>query len=652
MLPFSFVDRLRYLIERQFVKGAHYQLLVVAAFIALISLIGGWLAWPSAPEGGTLADSVWWAFLRLTDPGYLGDDEGTWRRIVSTALTVSGYVVFLGALVAIMTRWLIDMMVKLEQGLTPVTVSEHIVILGWTNRTIPLIQEILDTSGGIQRLLRARETKRLRLVILADEINADRVQELREIPLIRRSMSNIILRSGTALQPEDLDRVACLQAAVVLIPGRNQVGNELLTGDVETIKALLTLQAQAHLRGTPPPYVVAEIADMRKLNILQRAYSGPLEVVASDAMVSRLFAQSLIHPGMPELFGEVMTVHDGNEFYIRSTDNCVGQTLGEIGRHAPQAILCGLMRPHGDSWRTWLNAPTDELIRQGDKIVMLARDYAHAEPQASTEQPLRPLQRSVRQAKPVVGGLRRLLILGWNRRVPALIHELAGYADYRFEVHVVAVVEPSQRTTEINAYSELTARVSCQHTQADYMVEGALRELLGQRFDSVLLLSSDRMDSGEEADARAMVGYLVVDELLRERSHKPQILLELSDPANESLVVRKRGESIVSPMILSHLMAQIAQRRELGLMFEELFTTGGAEVTFRKTTDYSMQSVTTFADLEAVIALQGETALGVYRSKTDEDGRRLHLNPPRDQPLRLQVNDQLVVLTTLPEAQD
>ena len=51
MLPFSFVDRLRYLVERQFIKGAHYQLLVVAAFIALISLIGGWLAWPSAPEG-------------------------------------------------------------------------------------------------------------------------------------------------------------------------------------------------------------------------------------------------------------------------------------------------------------------------------------------------------------------------------------------------------------------------------------------------------------------------------------------------------------------------------------------------------------------------------------------------------------------------
>ncbi|WVM93237.1 hypothetical protein ULG90_04195 [Halopseudomonas pachastrellae] len=47
MLPFSFVDRLRYVVERQFIKGAHYQLLVVAAFIALISLVGGWLVYPA-----------------------------------------------------------------------------------------------------------------------------------------------------------------------------------------------------------------------------------------------------------------------------------------------------------------------------------------------------------------------------------------------------------------------------------------------------------------------------------------------------------------------------------------------------------------------------------------------------------------------------
>jgi len=63
--------------------------------------------------------------------------------------------------------------------------------------------------------------------------------------------------------------------------------------------------------------------------------------------------------------------------------------------------------------------------------------------------------------------------------------------------------------------------------------------------------------------------------------------------------------------------------------------------------DYPMQSVTTFADLEAVVALQGDTALGIYRAKADAEGRRLQLNPPRDKPLRLADGDQLVVLATL-----
>ena len=141
---------------------------------------------------------------------------------------------------------------------------------------------------------------------------------------------------------------------------------------------------------------------------------------------------------------------------------------------------------------------------------------------------------------------------------------------------------------------------------------------------------------------------MAVDELLKERTRRPQLLLELSDPANEELVVRNRSESIISPMILSHLMAQIAQRRELGLVFEELFTVGGAEILYRNISDYPMQSVATFADLEAVAGLQGETALGVYRFTPDVEGRRLQLNPARDVPLKLQVGDQLVILTTLP----
>ena len=43
MLPFRIVDRIKFVVERQLVKGAGFQLLVVGGFIGLISLIGGLL---------------------------------------------------------------------------------------------------------------------------------------------------------------------------------------------------------------------------------------------------------------------------------------------------------------------------------------------------------------------------------------------------------------------------------------------------------------------------------------------------------------------------------------------------------------------------------------------------------------------------------
>src|SRR5690606_7794786 len=80
----------------------------------------------------SLPDAIWWAFLRLTDPGYLGDDAGAFRRTVSTFVTVAGYVLFMGSLIAIMTQWLRQRMLQLERGLTPIAMRDHILLLGWT----------------------------------------------------------------------------------------------------------------------------------------------------------------------------------------------------------------------------------------------------------------------------------------------------------------------------------------------------------------------------------------------------------------------------------------------------------------------------------------------------------------------------------------
>lgn len=645
MLPFRLIDRLKFIVERQLVKGAGFQLLVVGVFIGLISLIGGLLV---VPQGGDFEDpgsAIWWAFLRLTDPGYLGDDVGTWQRFVSTLLTISGYVVFMGTLVAILTRWLIAKMADLERGLTPVTLKNHIVVLGWTSQTLPLLSELLGSSGRMRRFLEKHDAQKLNLVVLSEDASAAQVHELRTEPGIGRRSRQVILRSGSAIQPDALHRVACLDAAAVIVPSAAHEAGSLVTSDVETVKALLSIAAQAKQLAAPLPFVVAEIQDVRKLPVIERAYPGAVEVVAGDATISRLMVQNILHPGLSEIYNELLTAGEGNEIYVRGGETMAGLSLGELASARPDAIVLGLLRPRGNAWDIHLLAPSDTRIAPEDRVVLMARFYAETDPD-----PKKPALPAYERGAPVRHDrqpdeqVHRVLILGWNRRVPSLVAELASYRHKRFQVDLVSVVPPAERDRAIDQYVGANSEVHCRHIEADYMVEGELRRVNPAAYDTVILLSSDRLASGEEADARAMVGYLQLEDILAESTGSPQLIMELSDPDNRNLLDGHRSEMLISPMILSHVLAQVALRRELRVVLDELFTVGGAEIQFRDPADYPLPASATFQVLEKIVAAQGEQALGIYRARANASGRHLQLNPARGDYLELQPGDRLVVL--------
>ncbi|MFW5742398.1 MAG: hypothetical protein ACOC2D_03910 [Spirochaetota bacterium] len=103
------------------------------------------------PARFALPDSIWWGFLRLADPGYLGDDVGARIRVLSTALTVAGYVVFLGALIAILTQWLSRTMCSLEAGTAEYGGRNHIVLVGVINRTSVIVQQLLSRPRRVRR---------------------------------------------------------------------------------------------------------------------------------------------------------------------------------------------------------------------------------------------------------------------------------------------------------------------------------------------------------------------------------------------------------------------------------------------------------------------------------------------------------------------
>ncbi len=645
-------QRFQFFLERQFIKGVQYQLLFVAAFIGLISIVGALLIWPVADADEGAGEVLWWAFLRLTDPGYLGDDEGFWRRVISTILTVAGYVVFLGSLVAIITTWLNRKIRSLEQGLTPVVAKNHFVILGWTNRSIHIAAELYSSEGRLHRFLRSRGTRSFQLIILADDVNPDRVQELKDHPVIGNQAHEIIFRSGQAIDQEHLKRVDSAHASAIILPSATAPENKLLTPDIQTIKALLSLSVEvAALPFDKRPYVVAEMQDNSKIKAAYRAYDGPLEIISGDGIMSRLLAQNLRHPGLSTVYNQLLAQNFRSNIFARNYPEWEGKPHSHWRARFPRALVMGVVRPQGNGFQPMLNIPDEFILKKGDRIILMARTAEDIQPEdapsASAEM---KSDQEARTQHPIstVSRRKKILLLGWNHHVPALLYELGTYPGEQYEITVASLRPLDERKQELQGIELNPNRVHLNQIEADYVKESEIRRLEPQKYDKIVMAGSDRLAEEEEADARTIVGYILLKEVLKEYQAKPQVIMELADPSNQGLIRRFQTEVIIGPIILSHLLAQMALRRELYSVYNELFTVGGAEIVFRDSYNYQLETgPTTFAEVEERIKRFGETVLGYFLPSSDTSERpSFKLPTHRHQRIHLDETIQWVVLTS------
>ena len=114
--------------------------------------------------------------------------------------------------------------------------------------------------------------------------------------------------------------------------------------------------------------------------------------------------------------------------------------------------------------------------------------------------------------------------------------------------------------------------------------------------------------------ARLLV-HLVLRNVLDGSVHKPEILVDLLDSDNMALFEDYDTEVLITPLIASHVLAQVALRRELNVVYEELFAAGGAEIFFRRVSDYgNSRSKCEFWRTPRNVGMSGRNRAG-YSSK-------------------------------------
>jgi hypothetical protein len=619
MLIRRFWNRFWFELERFVVRGPLHRVVFIGVAIALISLTGGLIAVRISPSFENTPDAVWWAFLRLTDPGYLGDDRGAALRTLSTIITVLGYVVFLGALIAIMTQWLNATMARLESGLTPIAANNHVVILGYSSRTAAIVRELITSEARVMRFLRSRGAGRLKIVILANVVDMKTVQDLKDRLGSLWRPRQIVLRSGTPLRIDHLNRVDYQHAAAILLPSSDvEFGDGTSIADGRTIKALLATSASNRADAASLPLVVAEIADGRRAEIAQRAYGGPSEILATDALVSRLIAQTLREPGITAVYEELLAPAGEHEIFVRRVPELANVRFWAAVRAFEHAIPIGVIRRITSEVEAILSPTADFVIEPTDEVVFVARDFDDCTPTATPSSTASggPRSEPPREARP----RRKVLVLGWSHKVPALVRELAlaPSPEGPHQIDIFSTRPVAEREAAFRGESQTACAV--RQIEGDFASAVDLDAADPGRYDSVVFLASDRMASAYESDARTILGHLVLEKHFDSKppARRPSIVVELMSAENAELLGSQSSEKIVSPVIMSHILTQVALRREIHAVYVDLFGSGGGELLLRPASAYGIGDDVTFAEIQDAATAVGEVALGVRRTDAVE----------------------------------
>ncbi len=110
----------------------------------------------------------------------------------------------------------------------------------------------------------------------------------------------------------------------------------------------------------------------------------------------------------------------------------------------------------------------------------------------------------------------------------------------------------------------------------------------------------------------------------------------------------RADDFVVSDKLLSLLMAQISENKELAAVFQDLFDPEGSELYFKPMIDYVEpgKPVKFYTVLEAA-RQRGEVAIGYRLQELAYDAEKAYgvkLNPIKSQPVTFGPEDRIVVL--------
>lgn len=632
MQKVTFMDRVRYWFDNFMSKGtlallaglAVLSAIMIFAISAFVFLTG------SSPDigDGTRAgffDLAWMGLLRTLDTGTMGGDAGSPLFLGAMLAVTLGGVFTVSTLIGVLNNGLEDKLDELRKGRSRVVESHHTVILGWSQQIFSIVSELVAANANLPKSC---------IVILGDKDKVEMEEEIAD-RIESLGKTRVVCRTGSPIDLGDLKIVSLDTAKAIII-----VAPETDDPDSSVIKTLLAITNSPN-RKAEPYHIVAEIRDPKNMEVAQMVGKDEAELVLVGDLISRIIAQTCRQSGLSVVYTELLDF-GGDEIYFKAEPGLTGKTFGEAMLAYEDSAVIGL-RAKGKMPQ--LNPPMDTRLGADDQLVVIAEDDDKINLSGKSDVGIKT--NAIRTGQPPTPSPERTLILGWNWRAPSIINELDNYVAAQSVVTVVADFEEGE--AEIKRLCAGLKNQAVSYQVGDTTDRRTLDELKIEAYQHVIVLSySDTLEE-QAADARTLITLLHLRDISQRAGQAFSIVSEMLDIRNRTLAeVTRADDFIVSDKLISLMLSQIAENKQLNAVFADIFDPEGSEIYLKPASNYvALGEPINFYTVVEAARRRGEVPLG-YRlqanAKNPEKAYGVKVNPDKSASVTFGELDKIVVL--------
>ncbi len=644
--------RMRYRFDTFMAKGGAsiFKVLTLVFFgtFLLIGLLRGALLmlFPEIPQQHEELDffgNLYITFLEITDPGNMAQDiySNVFYKVFAILAGLAG-IVMLSALIAFITTALDQKIYELKRGRSKVIETDHTLILGWNE------QRIIEI---LRELILANESEDDGCVVILADVDKEEMDDILRLRVPDLVTTRVVTRSGDVSSLTNLDMVSLESASsVIILASCEETESDELKASSDA-KAIQTVLATMGNGVDDEEFsVIVEIFNPTHRDIVRSSFPEHVVTVNTSDILAKLLVQTSRSVGLSVVYNEILSF-DGCEMYFYDTE-WGGASFGEIGYRFPDGVPMGVRDADG---RITMNPPRDHVLEPGDEILIVADDDSTIELVAEPVATPTDLELPDARQEP---GRERELMIGWTFKSAAIVREFADYVIEGSEIDVMLKSPTDAQTREIEALDEELDDIHVNLLVKDCLDIDDLMSVRPFEYDNIIILAGTSSDDGatdaSRVDSENIVAMLLLRRIFSQypaESHNTKLITEILDSQNDELVAKAGVKDvIISNRLVSMIMAQISESRDIEKVYDDIFQEDGSEIYLKPAHLYfgALPAEASFADMMGLAQKRGEVCIGVKKKSLEnskDDNNGIQLIPEKSTRFELTAEDSLVVLS-------